>query len=146
MMRLTPRSRQITTWVIVPLFIAACLIAATIRVGRFVHAETKPGTVRSIKIGEARPGTLYAFTAGLKDSGELQGNDAVHVTVNDAKGEVESKWLHAADLDFYLTLSPRAAGPVTVSLSSASEEKVPEVSATLSKILAAAAKSGTADL
>ena len=42
----------------------------------------------------------------------------MHVYLNDAQGEVESKWLHAPDLDFYLTLRPRAAGPVTVNLSS----------------------------
>jgi hypothetical protein len=45
---------------------------------------------------------------------------------------VESKWLHAADLDFYLTLRPRAAGPVTVSLSS-SDSTAPEVNATMAK-------------
>ena len=39
-------------------------------------------------------------------------------TVKDAQGVIDSKWLHTADLDLYLTLRPRAAGPVTVSLSS----------------------------
>src|SRR4029077_15510545 len=42
---------------------------------------------------------------------------------------------------FYLTLQPRAAGPVTVNLTSASGTQIPEISATLSKIL-----QGTADL
>ena len=139
-MRLTPRSRRITTWAIVPLSIAAWTVAATVHVGRFVHADqTAPPSVRSIKLGAARPGTLYALTLGVKDPAQVQGNDAVRVTVNDAQGAVESKWLHAADLDFYLTLRPRAAGPVTVSLASASAEHLPEISATLSKILQASA-------
>ena len=38
--------------------------------------------------------------------------------VKDAQGVIDSKWLHTADLDFYLTLRPSAAGPVTVTLSS----------------------------
>ena len=74
----------------------------------------------------------------------FRGTDAVHVTVNDAQGEVESKWLHSADLDFYVTLRPRAAGPVTVNLSS--EAHVPEVSATLSKMLASASLTGKTEL
>ncbi len=64
----------------------------------------------------------------------MQGSDSVLATVKDAQGVVESKWLHTADLDFYLTLRPRAAGPVTVSL--ASTGTAPEVSTSLRKILA----------
>ena len=63
------------------------------------------------QVGAARPDALYALTLGVKDPAQLQGNDAVCVTVKDAQGEVESKWLHAADLDFYLTLRPRSGGP-----------------------------------
>ena len=54
--------------------------------------------------------------------------------MKDALGEVESKWLHAADLDLYLTLRPRSAGQVTVSFSSSSAS-LPEMSSRLSKIL-----------
>jgi len=71
----------------------------------------------------------------VKDPVQLQGNDAIHVTVSDAQGEVESKWLHAADLDFYLTLRPRATGPVTATFSSSSPGHDPEISASLRKIL-----------
>ena len=59
--------------------------------------------------------------------------------MKDAQGEVESKWLHAADLDFYLTLRPRSAGPVSVKLSSAPSVHVPEISASLSRILQSSA-------
>ena len=59
--------------------------------------------------------------------------------MKDAQGEVESKWLHAADLDLYLTLRPRSAGPVSVNLSSAPSVHVPEISASLSRILQSSA-------
>jgi hypothetical protein len=143
-MRLTPRSRKVASYAILPLSIAVWMIGATMHVSRFVYADqtASPGT-RSIKLGTARAGSLYSVTLGVKDPTQLQGNDSVHVTVNDAKGEIESKWLHSADLDFYLTVRPRAAGPVTVDLSSPSKPEVPEISATLKKILQPAA--GIAD-
>jgi hypothetical protein len=153
-MRLTPGSQRIAGWAIGLLSIAAWMIGAAIHAGQFVHAKQtatpsarsiKP---RSIKLGTARTGSLYAITLGVKDPVQLQGNDSVRVTVNDAQGEVGSKWLHAADLDFYLTLQPRATGPVTVSLSPSSTGHDPEISATLSKILQVSAdlssKSATA--
>jgi hypothetical protein len=71
----------------------------------------------------------------VKDPAQLQGKDAIRVTVKDAQGTIESKWLHSVDLDFYLTLRPRTAGPVTVSLSSPRSLPVPEISSQLSKIL-----------
>jgi HEAT repeat protein len=55
--------------------------------------------------------------------------------VSDAHGVVGTKWLHSADLDFYLTVRARGAGPVTVSLSSAGAAQAPEISATLRRIL-----------
>ena len=142
-MRLTPRFRRAASYAIIPVFVAGWIIGAAIHVGRFVHADqtASPGT-RSIKLGTARAGLLYALTLGVKDPTQLQGDDSVHVTVNDAKGEIESKWLHPADLDFYLTVRPRAAGPVTVSLSSPSKTEVPEIVATLRNIFQPAA--GTA--
>ena len=59
--------------------------------------------------------------------------------MKDARGELESKWLHSADLDFYLTLRPRAAGPVSVSLSAPSAVNIPEIDASLHRITVAAA-------
>jgi len=139
-MGLTPGSRKIASWTIVPLTIAAFTIGIAMHTIRPVEAgQTASNEGRSITLGAARPGNLYAVTLGIKDPAQLQGNDAVHVTINDAKGEVESKWLHAADLDFYLTLKPRTEGPVTVKLSSASGEQMPEISSSLNKILQTAA-------
>jgi HEAT repeat protein len=137
-MTLTLRSRRIASWTIVPLSIAACTIGIAVHTSRPVHAgQAAPSSTKSITLGAASPGSLYAVTLGVKDPAQLQGNDAVHVTVNDAKGEVESKWLHAVDLDFYLTVRPRTAGPMTVNLTSASGEHMPEISSSLSKILQA---------
>ena len=139
-MGFTPRGRRVASWAIVPMSIAALIFCATIRIGRSVHAnQTATPSVRTIQLGAARPGALYALSLGVKDPAQLQGNDAVHVTVKDAQGEVESKWLHAADLDFYLTLRPRSAGPVSVNLSSAPSVHVPEISASLNRILQSSA-------
>ena len=139
-MKFTPGSQRIAGWAIVLLAIAAWMIGVTIHAGQFVHAnQTATPSARIIKLGIARPGSLYAITLWVKDPVQLQGNDSVRVTVSDAEGVVGSKWLHAADLDFYLTLRPRVAGPVTASLSSASGARDPahdpEISATLTKIL-----------
>ena len=70
-------------------------------------------TVREIHLGQVRPDALYALTVWVKNPAQVQGNDSVLVTVTDAQGEIETKWLHTADLDFYLTLQPRAAGRLT---------------------------------
>jgi HEAT repeat protein len=133
-MRIFLGSRRISRRAFVPLAIVACIIGEVVHVSRSVHAGQDAPTIRSIKLAAARPGSLYALTLAVKDPAELQGNDAVHVTVNDAQGEVESKWLHTADLDFYLTMRPRAAGPVTVSLTSPPGIKSPEIASSFSRI------------
>ena len=136
-MKLGLSTPRILRWAVVPVLVAICFAGATIRTRRFVHADqAKAPSTRTIQLGSARPGSLYALTLGVKDPAKLQGADAVHVTVSDAKGEVESKWLHAADLDFYLTLRPRLAGPLTVSLTPSSEgAATPEISTHMSQIL-----------
>src|SRR5205807_8391543 len=129
-MKSAPRSQRIASWAVVPLAILACTIGAIVHAG-----QPAPVSARNIKLPNAHPGSLYALTLAVKDLRQLQGTDSVKVTVNDAQGEVASKWLRPADLEFYLTLQPRAAGPVTVNLTSASGTQTPEISATLSKIL-----------
>ncbi len=132
------RNRRNLRWAIVLLLFLAFMLGSITPIGRFVHAAQSPSpSTRIIRLGSARPDSLYAFTLGLKNPAQFQGTDAVLVTVKDAKGEIESKWLHPADVDFYLTLRPRAAGPVTVSLSADSTVHVPEMTASLHKILQA---------
>ena len=132
----TSRSYRLGKYRIVPLFVAVLAIGATVQVRHSVHADqiSAPRT-RAITMGTAHAGALYAVMLDVKHPAQLQGSDSVHVTVNDAKGEVEAKWLHSADLDFYLTVRPRAAGPITASLTSAAGAPVPEISARLKSIL-----------
>ena len=119
-------------WGLLLLAGGAIIIALLLHVGRSVRADQSSSqNVREIHLGRVRPDALYALTVWVKDPAQLQGNDAVLVTVNDASGEVESKWLHAGDLDFYLTLHPRAPGQVDVTLSAPAKVHMPEVGATL---------------
>ena len=128
-------SRRIAGLTIVSLSFLVWILCATFQNVSSVHAnQTVRPPTKIIRIGAARADTLYALTLAVKDPAALQGNDAVQVTVSDAQGEVESKWLHSADLDMYLTLRPRKDGPVIVSLSSLSASHVPEISSTLRRI------------
>ncbi len=119
-------------WGLLLLAGGAMMAALLLHVGRSVRADqANSQNVREIHLGRARLDTLYALTVWIKDPAQLQGNDAVLVTVSDASGKVETKWLHTGDLDFYLTLRPRAAGQVNVSLSAPATVQLPEVGATL---------------
>ena len=130
------KQRLVVGFVIVPIIVLACIGAAILHIGRTVHAgQSAPVSARTVNLGTARPDTLYAVTLSVKDPTQLQGTDSVHATISDAKGEVDSKWLHTADLDFYLTLRARAAGPVTVALTAGPSGRLPEVSATMIKVL-----------
>src|SRR5207245_7970639 len=99
------------------------------------HAQGSPDGVgragrprsQKIKLGEAGPDSLYAVTVWVKDPAQAQSKDAVRVTVADASGAVAEKWLHSADLDLYLTLRPRARGPVTATLSAPEGIKLQEI-------------------
>lgn len=135
-MTFTTKQLSIATLCIVPVVLAACMASAGLYVSRSVHAgQSASVTKRTLTLGEGLPGTQYAVTVAVKDPAEIQGNDALHVTVSDATGEIDSKWLHTADLDFYLTLAPRAVGPVTVNLTASPTGRLPEVSATMTKVL-----------
>jgi HEAT repeat protein len=134
------RYRRVASWTIVAAPVVAWIVCAIILVGSSVHAnQTVQMPTRILKLGTARADTLYGLTLEVKDPAQLQGKDAVRVTVSDAQGEVESKWLHSADLDLYLTIRPRKAGPVTVSLSSTSTAHVPEIGSSLNRILQSSA-------
>ncbi|HXP11430.1 MAG TPA: HEAT repeat domain-containing protein, partial [Acidobacteriaceae bacterium] len=117
----------------------AATLVSLFQVRQFVQAnQAPPAAVKEIKLATAKPGTMYALTVAVKDPARVQGNDAVLATVKDSKGVIDSKWLHTADLDLYLTVQPRAAGPLTVSLSSPGTGAVPEIAASARKIIAEA--------
>jgi hypothetical protein len=108
---------------------------ATLRMAKPVGAMEAAGAPeRRISLGNGQPDKSYALTIGIQDPAQLQGQDAVRVTVSDARGELESKWLHTADLDLYLTVRPRAAGPVWVSLAPSAKAGMPEVTAKMVEI------------
>ena len=134
-MGLTPKRQRLVHFTVIPLILAAFVFATSLRTGRPVQAgQATPGE-KTIRLGSARTGSLYALTLGVKNPARLQGSDSVKVTVKDAQGEVASKWLHAADLDFYLTLRPRTAGPISVNLSSTTSFPTSEISAAMSRVL-----------
>jgi HEAT repeat protein len=78
-----------------------------------------PPLQQRIVLGEAAANSLYGITIAVKDPARLQGQESIRVSVSDAQGGIAEKRLHAEDLDLYLTLRPRAAGPVTATLDAA---------------------------
>jgi hypothetical protein len=111
--------------------VSALVVGLLLQAYRSGRADQPPSlAVREIPLGRARPDSLYALTIWVKNPAQLQ-RDAVLATVRDARGQVGTKWLHAADLDFYLTLHPRAEGQVTVTLSAPARVSIPDISAAM---------------
>src|ERR1700722_7081426 len=128
------RNKAIVRWGLITLSAGTLTTGLLLHINRAVQADqTPPPTVKDIKLGEAHPGTLYALTVAVKDPAKLQGSDAILATVKDSQGVIDTKWLHTADLDLYLTVRPRSAGPMSVSLSSTGN--VPEITTALHKVL-----------
>ena len=71
---------------------------------------------RHIHLGNADQGSLYAITISAKDPAQFTSKESVEVSIEDARGAVASKRLHSQDLDFYVTIHPRARGPVNATL------------------------------
>ena len=94
---------------------------------RAVPAGSHKQAESHIRLGIGEPGSLYAITMAVKNPVELQGDGKIHAAIADANGVLAEKWLHTADLDFYLTIKPRARGPVTLSLSAPGSQPMPEI-------------------
>src|SRR5882762_10167281 len=110
-MLFTSKSRRIACVAIVSTTVGAGVLGVAVHVGKTVHAdENAPQSKRTVELGEVRQGALYAVTVAVKDPAQLQGNDAFKVIVSDRQGEIESKWLHAGDLDLYITFRGRSQG------------------------------------
>ena len=63
-------------WALIPLSVALAVVA--LHKTRPVQADqAPPPTQKTLKLGEAQPGTLYAMTLAIKDPTKLQGADAV---------------------------------------------------------------------
>jgi len=86
-----------------------------------------------VTLGKAKAGSIYGVTIAIKDPAQFQ-SESVEVSISDAAGVVVTKRLHSQDLDFYVTLRPRAAGPVSLSLNGRPGDKLPEVMAAFHRI------------
>ncbi len=89
---------------------------------------------RRVTLGNARAGSLYAVTIAIKNPAQFHNKKSIEVSISDAEGLVAEKRLHNQDLDFYLTLRPRVAGPVTASLQAGAGEGAPELTAAFHRI------------
>ena len=120
-------------------FVLIGLSAGGNRLLRIVHAASPNKTLREspkrlVELGTMDAGSLYAVTIALKDPSQLHSEERVRVEIADAAGMVAAKWLHTADLDFYLTLRPRARGPATVALRVENGAALPEIETVLHRI------------
>lgn len=136
------RRRQLTTaWNLI-CFAVACAVAVPLfhaaRMGGSSPEQQSSGAERRVSLGMLHPGSLYGITASVKDPVDLQGKDSIRVTIADAAGPVAEKWLHSADLDFYLTLRSRVAGRGSVILQSESGA-IPQMSITAKRMPVGAA-------
>src|SRR3954469_13120506 len=96
---------------------------------------------KRLELGTADRNSLYAVTVAVKDPTQLQASQSILVSVQDARGAVAEKRLHAGDLDFYLTVRPRGSGPVTAVIKAQSDEKLPELTSAFEQIPGVASKS-----
>ncbi|WP_162601315.1 HEAT repeat domain-containing protein [Occallatibacter savannae] len=141
-MRTNLKDHAFKLWAIVPLAIVGLFIGEIVHVTRAVEAGASiPSKVRTIELGVGHTGFSYALTVAVKDPAELQAGDAIAAILKDARGEIDRKWLHPADLDFYLTLRPRTDGPLTVTLASSSGSHLPDIATALARVPEEAAAS-----
>ncbi|HLJ18130.1 MAG TPA: HEAT repeat domain-containing protein [Bryobacteraceae bacterium] len=108
-----------------------------LRTMKAANSSSKAGRTeaqRRIELGPAGAGSLYAVTVAIEKPVQLQGNQRVHVAIADARGTVAEKWLHTADLDFYLTIRPRATGRAAAILSTSNGEPLPEIETSFHRI------------
>jgi len=134
-MRIGLKRPGLELWAVVLLAIVACFSSEIVHVTRSVQAdESVAAKSRVIDLGTGKPGSSYALTVAVKDPAELHAGDAIEVIVKDARGQVDRKWLHPADLDLYMTVKPREPGPLTVSLASASGSNLPQIATALAKV------------
>src|SRR5213594_2831504 len=61
-------------------------------------------------------GKLYAVTVSVDSPYRLSGAAEIDTSISDSRGVIAAKILHPGDLDFYLTLKPRASGNGVVRL------------------------------
>ena len=90
-----------------------------------LRAADAAGATRHIELARVEAGSLYAVTVSVSDPAKVQGNQSFRITVADADGPINDKWLHAADLDLYFTAKPRANGALTATVEAAPAAEIP---------------------
>lgn len=98
-----------------------------LRSARPGRAADTPAVSRRIALGKVQAGALYAVTVSVSDPAKIQGKQSFHVTVADPDGPISDKWLHTADLDFYVTVRPRTNGTLTAAVDAAPGTEVPKL-------------------
>ncbi len=116
------------------LVLIACLLCALPLLFEAHTGARSPRADRTIVLGAGDLNSLYAITIALKDPSQLQPQATFHISIADFKGVIAEKTLHAQDLDFYLTLHPRASGNVTATVRGTSAE-VPQLTTAFHRIL-----------
>jgi hypothetical protein len=114
--------------------VAAMVLFQAVKTGGSTQSPVAPRQERRLDLGVLHPDSLYGVTVSVENPAAIQGRDSIQVTIADASGPVAQKWLHSADLDFYLTLRPRAKGHGTVTLTPASGSAIPNITATATQI------------
>ncbi|MGH9430263.1 MAG: HEAT repeat domain-containing protein [Terriglobia bacterium] len=131
----SPGSYLQVIWNFICLGLACVALALLLRaVGAGGQSPASHPAERRVDLGVLRPDSLYGITVSVKSPARVQGADSVHVVIADAAGPVAGKWLHSADLDFYLTLAPRAAGHGTVLLTAGPYSTIPEIAVSARRI------------
>ncbi len=136
-----PRSSLRNLWRVAEIGAASCLIAGVALLLSARQTDTHR-TGQRIKLGDAQGGSLYSITVAVKDPAQFQNKQSIAVSISDAQGTVSGKRLHNQDLDFYLTLRPRADGPVSVHIQPAAGETIPQIAAFMHRIPQAGAEPG----
>ncbi len=89
---------------------------------------------RKVSLGDGHAGALYAVTVAIKDPAQYQSKKSIEVTISDARGVVSEKRLHTQDLDFYVTVRPRADGPISAALQVPPGEELPAMATSMRPI------------
>lgn len=98
-----------------PALLTVSAVGLLLLLGMAQRAKSESADTKLV-LGEGAPGSLYAVTIAVKDPAQLPAESAYLVSIADSQGSIAEKWLHAQDLDLYLTMRPRTRGIVTATL------------------------------
>ncbi|MDE3180111.1 MAG: HEAT repeat domain-containing protein, partial [Acidobacteriota bacterium] len=133
----SPGHRLYATWNVICVSLA-CLAGVflwrAVKTGGIPQTHEPPRAERRVDLGLLRPGSLYGVTVSVASPAAVQGKDSIHATIEDGAGPVAKKWLHSADLDFYVTLAPRVAGHGTVLLDASPGSAMPQIDVSATRI------------